>query len=190
MARSEGGLGIGLSMVRSLVELHGGTVEVKSEGLGKGSEFIVRLPVSSEAVADAIDPAGQDDARCCRILVIEDNVDGNETLNFCLTLEGHTVDSAFDGAKGLALASQQSYDLILCDIGLPGMDGYEVVRQVKTMTPGGDKSPCCIAMTGYDQANYREHAMQSGFDHYLVKPVTMSKLLELMAQYFPSAKPH
>jgi len=185
LARSEGGLGIGLSMVRSLVEMHGGSVRVKSQGLGKGSEFTVRLPVSFEVVAEAIAPADLDNARSCRILVIEDNVDGNETINLCLTLEGHSVDSAFDGVKGLALARQENYDLILCDIGLPGMDGYEVVKQVKASAHDADKAPCCIAMTGYDRPDYREHALQSGFDHYLVKPVAMSKLLKLMAQTFP-----
>lgn len=188
LARSEGGLGIGLSMVRSLVEMHDGTVEVKSEGLGKGSEFIVRLPVSSDVPAAPIALASHEDARPCRILVIEDNVDGNETLKFCLTVEGHIVDSAFDGLTGLALARQGHYDIVLCDIGLPGMDGYHVVAQIKAHV--GDPTPCCIAMTGYDQPNYQERALQSGFDNYLVKPVTMDRLLELVARNFPAVTPH
>ena len=173
--RSEGGLGIGLSMVRALVEMHGGTVSVHSEGLGQGSEFIVLLPVSGEAVPPEAVPALPSEAvRPCRILVIEDNVDANETLSFCLKADGHTVESAFDGPTGLAMAKAGGYDIVVCDIGLPGMDGYEVLRQMRLlhMTP----EPGYIAMTGYDQQNQSPRAGQPGFDHYLVKPVSIAVL--------------
>ena len=173
--RSEGGLGIGLSMVRALVEMHGGTVSVHSEGLGLGSEFIVLLPVSGEAVPPEAVPALPSEAvRPCRILVIEDNVDANETLSFCLKADGHTVESAFDGPTGLAMAKAGGYDIVVCDIGLPGMDGYEVLRQMRLlhMTP----EPGYIAMTGYDQQNQSPRAGQPGFDHYLVKPVSIAVL--------------
>jgi two-component system, sensor histidine kinase len=178
--RSEGGMGVGLAMVRTLVELHGGTVEVRSEGRGKGSEFIVVLPVSHQAVPAATCPiAHAHPERPARILIVEDNVDGNETLNFCLKLEGHEVDSAFDGAQGVEMAKNGHYDVICCDIGLPVMDGYQVLEQVRRHC--FDPAPYCIAMTGYDQQNYRERATSAGFDHFLVKPVSMDRLLEIIA---------
>jgi two-component system, sensor histidine kinase len=178
--RSEGGMGVGLAMVRTLVELHGGTVEVRSEGRGKGSEFIVVLPVSHKAIpaAPSPNPQAQPSSRA-RILIVEDNVDGNETLSFCLKLEGHEVDSAFDGAQGLEMAKSGHYDIICCDIGLPVMDGYQMLKQVRLHC--FDPVPCCIAMTGYDQQNYRERATGAGFDHFLVKPVSMDGLLEIIA---------
>ena len=184
--RSQGGLGIGLSMVRTLVELHGGRVEVRSEGLGRGSEFVVFLPLAGDLAAPQPPEALQANlARPCRLLVIEDNVDANETLNFCLTFEGHTVDSAFDGPAGLAKAQTGRYDVVICDIGLPGMDGYEVLRQVHLL--GASPAPFCIAMTGYDNQEYRDHAREVGFDAYLVKPVSIDTLQAVIAKAFPAA---
>ena len=183
--RSQGGLGIGLSMVRTLLELHGGRVQVRSEGLGHGSEFTVLLPWSGDLAARLPDPCMQvHPARPCRILIIEDNVDANETLNFCLTFEGHTVVSAFDGPAGLAKAKTGRYDLIICDIGLPGMDGYEVLRKIHLLNLLPE--PFCIAMTGYDNQQYREHAQEVGFDAYLVKPVSIDTLHEVIAKAFPA----
>ena len=173
--RSEGGLGIGLSMVRSLVEMHGGTVSVHSEGLGRGSEFIVVLPVSAEAAPlKTGPPTASAEFRPCRILVIEDNVDANETLSFCLMAEGHTVASAFDGPTGLAMAKEGSYDVVVCDIGLPGMDGYEVLRQMRLLRMAPE--PGYIAMTGYDEQNQLPGAGQAAFDKYMVKPVSIAAL--------------
>jgi len=182
--RSQGGLGIGLSMVRTLVEMHGGTVAVCSQGLGCGSEFTVVLPLSSESAPAPASPALHDPrARSCRILLIEDSVDSNETLNLCLTLEGHRVVSAFDGPSGLALAKEGGYDLVICDIGLPDMDGFEVMTQIRQLSllP----VPCCIAITGYDQQSFRNRAFKVGFDHYLVKPIFMEVLQHVMAKTFP-----
>jgi two-component system CheB/CheR fusion protein len=184
--RSQGGLGIGLSLVRTLVELHGGTVEVRSQGLGCGSEFIVVLPASGEPAVPEPSPAAlAQDIHPRRILVIEDNVDANEALSLCLGFLGNTTASAFDGPTGLAMAREGGYELIICDIGLPGMDGYEVLRQVRLhpLVP----APCCIAMTGYDQPNYRAHALEVGFDHYLVKPVSMDALQDVISKAFPAA---
>lgn len=184
--RAEGGLGIGLSMVRSLVEMHGGTVEVRSKGLDCGSEFIVLLPMFAEPVVLDAGPALQaPPARPCRILLIEDNVDANETLNFCLTFDGHAVSSAFDGPAGLAMAKDGVYDIVVCDIGLPGMDGYEVLRQIRAL--GAVPAPYCIAMTGYDNHDHRVHAREAGFDSYLVKPVSMDMLQEVVSAAFPAA---
>ena len=179
--RPEGGLGIGLSMVRSLVEMHGGTVQVCSAGLGRGSEFIVRLPMPVEpAPTEASPVVHSDPVRPCRILVIEDNVDANETLSFCLVANGHTVASAFDGPSGLAMAKGGGYDIVVCDIGLPGMDGYEVLRQMRLLqiTP----EPGYIAMTGYDWQYQDAAAHKATFDHYLVKPVSMALLQDVISK--------
>ena len=182
--RSEGGLGIGLSMVRTLVELHGGSVQVHSDGLGHGSEFTVVLPLVAKPdppEADRAVPALP--ARASRILIIEDNVDANETLNFCLSFEGHAVASAFDGPAGLAMAKKGNFDIVMCDIGLPGMDGYEVLRQLRVS--GVQPVPYCIAMTGYDSPDHREHAENAGFDGYLVKPVSLETLQNIVSKTCP-----
>ena len=184
--RSEGGLGIGLSMVRTLVELHGGSVQVHSDGLGHGSEFTVVLPLVAKPdppEADRAVPALP--AKSCRILIIEDNVDANETLNFCLSFEGHKVASAFDGPTGLAMAKKGNFDVVMCDIGLPGMDGYEVLRQLKPSDV--QPVPYCIAMTGYDSLDHRDHAQNAGFDSYLVKPVSIETLQDIVSKNFPVA---
>ena len=177
--RSQGGLGIGLSLVRMIVDMHRGSVKAVSAGAGFGSEFIVQLPVSAESVphdsspAAAVPPGGY-----CRILLIEDNVDANDTLRDLLTLEGHTVMATFDGMTGLAMAKEDTYDIVICDIGLPGMDGYEVIKQLRrhTLRP----APCFIALSGYNQPKNRVRAMEVGFDHYLVKPIAIDVLLQLI----------
>jgi CheY-like chemotaxis protein len=125
-------------------------------------------------------PTGQGSPqRPARILIVEDNIDGNETLSFCLKLEGYEVDSAFDGGQGLAMARNGHYDVICCDIGLPVMNGYQVLEQVRLHCV--EPTPCCIAMTGYDQLDYRERASKAEFDYFLVKPVSMDALLEIVA---------
>ena len=183
--RSEGGLGIGLSMVRTLVELHGGSVQVRSDGLGHGSEFIVVLPlVGKQELLEADLPVPATTASSCRILIIEDNVDANETLNFCLSSEGHAVASAFDGPTGLSMAKKGNFDVVMCDIGLPGMDGYEVLRQLKVSDV--EHLPYCIAMTGYDSRDHRDHAEKAGFDSYLVKPVSLETLQKIVSNTCPS----
>jgi CheY-like chemotaxis protein len=186
--RSEGGLGIGLSMVRTLVEMHGGAVQVRSKGLNRGSEFIVVLPVPTEVLALDTAPAlPMQAARSCRILIVEDNVDANQTLNFCLTHEGHCVASAYSGPDGLAMVQKGGYDMVISDIGLPGMNGYELLRQVRLL--GLVPAPYCIAMTGYDQPSVRAHADEAGFDSYLVKPVSMETLQEVISKAFPAETP-
>lgn len=178
--RSQGGLGIGLSLVRTIVEMHGGTTHVKSAGAGFGSEFMVELPISAEPPAhDSSPPSKASPARTCRILLIEDNADANETLSDLLTLEGHAVTCAFDGSAGLAMATEDIYDVIICDIGLPGVDGHEVARRLRrdAMQP----IPLFIALTGYDQPQSRTRAKEAGFDHYLVKPIATDILLRLIS---------
>lgn len=186
--RSQGGLGIGLSLVRMLTEMHGGTASVHSDGEGLGSEFIVTLPLSNQEMPVSSTPvlaAAMVSPR--RILIIEDNQDINETLNFCLSTNGHTVSSAFDGPTGLSIARKNHPDIIFCDIGLPGMDGYEVVRQLRMQCY--EPAPVCIAMTGYDQPEYRNRGIEAGFDRYLIKPVSIDALTQLIADLCPLQAP-
>jgi two-component system, sensor histidine kinase len=179
LERTEGGLGIGLSLVRTIAELHGGKVEVSSEGDGMGSEFKLQLPISSELLPDdGSVPPTQIPVRARRILVIEDNADSNSLLNNILAQEGHIMTSAFDGPSGLALATQNSYDVIICDIGLPGMSGYEVIERLQLHS--SRPLPRLIAMTGYNQPGNQARAAEAGFDHYLVKPVAMRNLRNLI----------
>ena len=181
LERSEGGLGIGLALVHGLVELHHGTVSVHSAGAGQGSEFTVVLPLAEALAPAALAPVVQaaSAAGVQRILLVEDSVDANETLNLCLTFLGHTVESAFDGPSGLAMAAAGNYDIVVCDIGLPGMDGYDVVAGIRQLPLG--QQPYCIALTGYDQQQYRLNAVGSGFDNYLVKPVDLGQLTTVIA---------
>ncbi|MFZ6644809.1 hybrid sensor histidine kinase/response regulator [Undibacterium sp. TJN25] len=182
--RSQGGLGIGLSLVRAIVEMHGGTVTVKSAGAGFGSEFIVTLPVSAEMPVKIDQPPLKNlSFRAFKILIIEDNTDVNATLSDFLTLEGHATTSAYDGMAGIALAKDNDYDIVLCDIGLPGMDGYAVVKQLRL--DAVPPLPCYIALTGYSQAENRNLAREAGFDHYLVKPIAIDVLTNLVSSCVP-----
>lgn len=179
LERAEGGLGVGLSLVRTIVEMHGGTVDVNSEGVGLGSEFKIQLPISTEPLPHhSTAPPTQIPARACRILVIEDNADTNSLLNNILAEEGHIMTSALDGLSGLALAKENIYDVIICDIGLPGMSGYEVIEQLRLHS--SKPLPRLIAMTGYNQPGSQARATEAGFDHYLVKPVAMNNLRNLI----------
>jgi signal transduction histidine kinase len=178
--RSQGGLGIGLSLVRVVVQMHGGTVIVKSDGVGLGSEFIVQLPVApgilAEAINTLVDPVL---VSYGRILLIEDNTDAVQTLSDLLELEGYTISSALDGPTGLKMAEENEYDFIVCDIGLPNMDGYEVAKQLRlnaTMP-----APCLIALTGYNRLENQTRANEAGFNHYLVKPVAIATLVKLIS---------
>jgi signal transduction histidine kinase/ActR/RegA family two-component response regulator len=182
LARSEGGLGIGLNVVRNLVVMHGGSVDADSAGSRAGSRFTVRLPRSSSAPADgtAAPHAPRRALVARRVLLVEDNADACATLAGCLAAEGHEVSMVHDGHAGLALALDQRWDVIVCDIGLPGLDGLGLMQALRA-TPGGD-APYAIALSGYGQPGDRERGLQAGFDHYLVKPVTSDTLCDLVAQ--------
>ncbi|HEX8477570.1 MAG TPA: ATP-binding protein [Telluria sp.] len=180
LARSEGGLGIGLNVVSNLVTMHGGVVTAHSDGVGMGTTLTVRLPVSHAVlapVAPAV-PKGPA-ASVCTVLLIEDNVDACDTLGRLLTLEGHTVTASYDGAAGLQAALDGTFDVIICDIGLPGLDGYQVARRLRA-APGGAK-PYVVALSGYCQADDRARALDAGFDQYVVKPIDPDALLALIA---------
>jgi signal transduction histidine kinase/ActR/RegA family two-component response regulator len=179
-ARSEGGLGIGLTIVRSLVDLHGGSATVASEGLGRGCEFVVRLPLG-KAGAVGPEPAAKASAvlPTCRILVIEDNADSREMLRSMLELEGHRVDVAEDGSAGLEAARSARPDVAMIDIGLPGLDGYEVGRRIRSEL---GSSVMLIALTGYGQAEDRRRSERAGFDVHLVKPVTPEQIRDALVK--------
>jgi CheY-like chemotaxis protein len=188
--RSEGGLGLGLPLVRSLVELHGGTVEAHSEGHGKGSEFIVRLkrlPQLGIAVAIPAAPADEteDDGESAplHILVVEDNPDGRESLRDLLEIWGHEVDLAENGPDGVKSALGCQPDVALIDIGLPGLDGNEVAQRIRAALEGDRMA--LIAMTGYGQPEDRRRALQAGFDAYLVKPVDPGELARTLRDLTP-----
>ena len=182
--RPHGGLGVGLTLVQRLVYLHGGSVEAHSEGPGRGSEFVVRLPLRAEpAIIDAASLSSEEaglTAAPRRVLVIDDNQDAAHALRLLLETDGHRVMVAADGAAGLALAREHRPDVVLLDIGLPTLNGYEVATRIR-----GDaalKGTMLIAVTGYGQMHDRARASASGFDHHLVKPVEFRALQELLRQ--------
>jgi PAS domain S-box-containing protein len=174
--RSQGGLGIGLTIVKNLVELHGGRIEAHSEGEGKGAEFVVTLPLAADEIAAAPAPAPGNAVAVAgkRVLVVDDSVDIAETLALLLEESGHTVVVAHDGPTALAKADEFQPELILLDIGLPGMNGYEVARQLR-QNPR-TRNTVLAALTGYGQAGDREQALAAGFDRHFVKPVDIDEL--------------
>ena len=178
--RSQGGLGIGLTLVRSLVELHGGTVKAASDGPGRGSEFVVRLPAlpAGTSVVAELKPS-QLAASRHRLLIVDDNVDSAESLAEVLALNGHEVRIAHDGATALIEAQSLRPDVILLDIGLPRMDGYEVARRMR-QNPHLHAA-ILIAMTGYGQEEDRRRSQEAGFDHHLIKPVDLAELGQLLS---------
>jgi CheY-like chemotaxis protein len=179
--RAQGGLGIGLTLVKHLVELHGGTVRASSDGIGKGSEFVVRLPLMTAPPASSrtTEPRPLAVARSLQVLVVEDNKDAADSLAMLLELWGHQVRTCQDGATGLTAARQTPPAVVLLDIGLPGMDGYEVARRLRQ-----EFGPAIrlVAMTGYGQEENWQRACDAGFNAYLVKPADAATLAALLAQ--------
>jgi CheY-like chemotaxis protein len=192
--RREGGLGVGLTLVRSLVELHGGTVEARSEGLGSGSEIIVRLPVAKDltlppetpAEVNVIRPEAAGAANTPpRILVVDDNQDGADTLVELGEAWGYELRAAYNGAAAIELARSYCPHVVLLDIGLPGLDGYEVARRLRSeIRLAGVK---LVAFTGYGSNDDRERARKAGFDHHITKPVNSEELRSLLFALAPPA---
>jgi CheY-like chemotaxis protein len=176
LAHSQGGLGIGLTLVRKLVDLHGGTVTVHSEGLGRGSEVAVRLPVGTPFQAPS-EPAIARRGPPRHILVIEDNPDAREMLRILLEVDGHRVEVAEDGRRGVKMARSSRPEVALVDIGLPGLDGYEVARQMRALL---GRQVRLIALTGYGQPEDRRRAAEAGFDAHLIKPVSAEQIEEIL----------
>ncbi|HEX7150370.1 MAG TPA: ATP-binding protein [Thermoanaerobaculia bacterium] len=182
--RAEGGMGIGLALVKKLVDLHAGSVRAYSRGKGSGSEFIVRLPLAEQSVqpkpaasAPAVTTPPNTSAR--QIMVIEDNTDIRDLLRIKLRQLGHRVDTAEDGAKGLEKLLQSPPDVALVDIGLPGLDGYEVARRVRESL---GHNIYLIALTGYGQAEDKKKALEAGFDVHLTKPADFVDLQNVLAR--------
>jgi signal transduction histidine kinase len=181
--RSQGGLGIGLTLVHRLTQLHGGTVQAFSDGPGKGSEFVLRLPAPREcppeegrAQEDRSPPGG---SRSRRLLIVDDNADAAEMLALELKLAGHAVHTVHDGSMALEAARTHRPDAILLDIGLPGISGYEVARQL--LQEPGMEHVLLVAVTGYGQERDRRRSAKAGFHYHLVKPVTLDVLESLLA---------
>ncbi|HYH47761.1 MAG TPA: ATP-binding protein, partial [Thermoanaerobaculia bacterium] len=185
LARSHGGLGIGLTLVRSLVERHGGTVEAHSEGPGRGSELVVRLPLCTDRAAEPAEPRREQlrepepDRGPARILLVEDNVDAADALAELLQLWGHEVEVAHDGAAAVQSAGALRPGVVLLDIGLPGMDGYQVAGALRGLP--GLQGTLIVALTGYGQESDRQRSARAGFDYHLVKPVDLEELRRLVS---------
>jgi signal transduction histidine kinase len=187
-AQSRGGLGIGLSLVRALAQMHGGGVAAHSEGPGKGSEFIVRLPLhervtASGAETNAAGDVGRRAPTGLRLLVVDDNADSVDALGMWLRIEGHRVEIAYSGEEALPAAIAQRPDAVVLDLALPGIDGYEVARRLRR--EAGFERVCFIAMTGFGAYADRERAKQAGFDHHMVKPIDYTAFSQLLAQIEP-----
>ncbi len=181
--RSQGGLGIGLTLARRLVEMHGGRLAASSAGANRGSEFVVRLPVLVRPPGPGVTANGAQDlaagAAPRRVLIVDDNVDGAQSLGLMLRLAGHEVCIAHDGPAALKTASDFRPDVVLLDIGLPEMDGYEVARRLRELPELADT--LLVALTGYGQAEDRQRGREAGFHHYFVKPVDPPVLARLLA---------
>jgi CheY-like chemotaxis protein/anti-sigma regulatory factor (Ser/Thr protein kinase) len=181
--RAEGGLGIGLTLVQRLVQMHGGTVEARSDGPGKGSEFLVRLPIAvereredlhgSSGSAEVETPAAR------RILVVDDNRDAADSLGMLLRMMGHEVETAHDGLEAVGAAAVFKPDIILLDVGLPRLNGYEAARRIRAQE--GGPGIMLIAMTGWGQEEDRRRSREAGFDHHMTKPVEFEVLKRLIS---------
>jgi signal transduction histidine kinase/ActR/RegA family two-component response regulator len=180
---TQGGLGIGLALVRLLVELHGGTVEAMSDGHERGSEFIVRLPALADAAAPGWKEVPEEEAAKAivvrRVLVVDDNVDSAESLAMLLRLGGHEIETAYDGLQAVESAERFKPDLILLDIGLPRLDGYDAAIRIRERTDG--REVVLVAVTGWGQDEDRRRTREAGFDAHLTKPVDMAALGRLLA---------
>ncbi len=180
------GLGIGLALVKRLVELHGGEVEAHSEGLGTGCQFTVRFqPVAADAVPASLPsdaaPASSPPRR--RILIVDDNRDALESLARLLQLAGHEIHQASDGYQALAVAGEKRPNLMMVDIGMPGMDGYEVARRIRGEDWG--HTVMLVAVTGWGQDSDRRRSREAGFDSHWVKPLDAQKLAALLDALTP-----
>jgi signal transduction histidine kinase len=185
IGRAQGGMGIGLALVRNLLELHGGTITAESDGLGKGSEFVVRLPIfdgDHVPVAKTLQKLVVSDGVPRRIVVIEDNADVRELLRLKLRRLGHEVDAVADGLAGVRAIVDHRPDLALVDIGLPGLDGYEVAARVRRSV-GNDV--VLVAVSGFGQPEDKRRAMDAGFDEHITKPADVTDIEGLLSRLPP-----
>jgi len=174
------GLGIGLSLSRQFAEMHGGTVEARSDGAGLGSEFLIRLPVlAGGAARDAVplSAAAGVDGRKMKVLVVDDNEDAADSLAALLEIDGFDVRAVYDGAAAVEAVAGSQPDMIIMDLGMPGMDGYETARAIR-QRPGAERI-LMLALTGWGQSDARRRTLEAGFDHHLVKPVELDQIIRL-----------
>ena len=186
--RSEGGLGIGLSLTRGLVDLHGGRIEARSAGPGHGSEFIVRLPRRDSRIKAAVELAPVESERSAsrRVLIADDNQDAAETLAMLLQIEGHQVHVVHDGRAAVSAFADFNPDVALLDIGMPELSGYEVAKRVRE-DPRKQKVTL-IALTGWGQDRDKAQALAAGFNHHFTKPVEPSRLTEILRSLAPPSQ--
>jgi CheY-like chemotaxis protein len=182
LERSEGGLGIGLTLVRRIVEMHGGEVEAHSNGSGTGSEFIVRLPLERAAAGAGEAPTSSvlDGGHVRRILIVDDNQDAADSLGMFLRFQGNQVRTAYDGLEAVSVASAFRPDVVLLDIGLPKLNGYEVARRIRAQEDGS--RAVLIAVTGWGQEEDRRRSQEAGFDHHITKPIEFEVLQRLLSE--------
>jgi CheY-like chemotaxis protein len=181
LEREQTGLGIGLTLVRQLVTMHGGKIEARSEGPGKGSEFVVRLPLAKTTTARApmrVPSLKAAAASKRRILLVDDNKDSAFTMSMLLRMHGHDTFTAHDGHEAMSAAEQFRPEAVLLDIGLPKMNGYDVCRRIREQPWG--KEIILVAVTGWGQEDDKRRSHEAGFNHHLVKPVDHAALMQLL----------
>jgi CheY-like chemotaxis protein len=180
--RSEGGLGIGLALARGLIHLHGGTLEAHSDGMGRGSEFIAKLP--RRTLSSAPEAAGVASAPSVRrrVLIADDNRDAADTLAMLLRMDGHDVSVVYDGRQAVATIDSFRPEIALLDVGMPELDGYEVAGRVRQGPLG--TSITLIAVTGWGQASDKARAAAAGFNHHLTKPIELESLAKMLRSEF------
>jgi len=180
--RSEGGLGIGLALAKGVIELHGGTIEAHSAGTERGSEFIIRLPLRREQARQAQPSArpGPERALRRRVLIADDNRDAAESLAMLLQMEGHEVTVVHDGREAITAFDKMRPDAALLDIGMPGLNGYEIARSIRRAPHGRDVT--LIAVTGWGQENDKAQASEAGFNHHFTKPVEPEAITALLSR--------
>jgi CheY-like chemotaxis protein len=187
---TQGGLGIGLSLVKRLVEMHGGRIEAHSDGLGRGSEFTVRLPVAGSQPVPGLhsgSDAGEEVSACAakyRILIVDDNRLSAKSTAMLLRLMGHELATAHDGIEGMERARTFRPDVILLDIGLPNVNGYEAARRIRGESWG--KSVFLVAVTGFGQEEDRRRSLEAGFDYHMVKPINIDELEKKLSELSPA----